>query len=237
MTDAETGRPLAGAMVMKLPGEMLAAADSLGRTPGIEAGRGDSLLASRPGYLDELVPVGRADTVRIALYEDRPRAVAGLVRSTSGFGIDSAAVLMAGSLEPVLTAADGTFLLTDFPAGPHRLFISRPEYPAESLTVSVRAGETTRVEVALRDTANEGTLDGVVLARGTQAPVSDALLALSALDREARSGADGRYHFGRVPVGEHLISVQAAGFSPDSVRCRVTRGWTVSVDILLDPTR
>jgi len=238
VTDAETGGPLSGALVMVRSSEMLAAADSQGITPGIEAGPRDTLLATCPGYLDELAPVnGRADTLRLALYQDLPRAVAGLVRSTSGFGIDSAVVALQGTAQAAATLADGSFFLADFPAGPQLLTITCPGFPAESLPVSARAGETTRVEFSLRDTANEGTLAGLVTGRGTSAPVSDAVLRLPDIGRETRSGPDGSYSFGRVPVGEHIISVQASGFAPDSVRCRVTRGWTVSVDILLEPTR
>jgi hypothetical protein len=239
VADAETGRPLPGAMLMVMRTEMLAAADSFGVTPGLEAVARDSLVASHPGYLDEIavLTANQADPVRLALYRDAPRAVAGLVRSSGGFGIDSAVVALAGTPVAVTTTSDGSFLFPEFPAGPQTLVASRPDFPAESMPVFVAAGETSSVDFALHDTANEGTLAGVVFARAGGAPVPSVEVSIRALHRQTRSGADGRYSLGRVPAGEHLVSFAAPGFRADSVRCRVTRGWSVSVDVTLDPVQ
>ncbi len=235
MTDAETGRPLPGALVRVSGSDMLAAADSSGLTPAVEVSRRDTLLASCTGYLDELAPAAQlGDTVRLGLYPDRPRAVSGIVRTTSDLAVDSAVVTFAPAGPATTTLPDGSFLLDDFPAGPQTVVAARTGFPSESLAVRVLAGETLRVALALRDSSNEGTLNGTVGDRATGQPVSEAGLAITGLGRRTLSGHDGSYDFGRVPVGDYLVTVTAQGFADDSVRCRVTRGWAVSVDILLD---
>ncbi len=108
-------------------------------------------------------------------------------------------------------------------------------YPELLRTVSVLAigNETTRVSIALRDTTNEGSLDGEVVDAETGEPVGNARITVRETSISVVTNAGGRYSLDRVPAGEHDLTAVADGFESGTIRFRVAKGWTVTVDFEL----
>lgn len=75
--------------------------------------------------------------------------VAGVVRSSAGAPVADAMVLLAGRRE--LTDTAGRFVHRQVPAGEHRLAVQRVGFRPGSRVLTVLAGDTTRVEIALTE--------------------------------------------------------------------------------------
>ena len=240
--DGETNRPLSGALVAVRPGGMMAASDSVGITPPTSAPSRARLDVSRDGYLPaetELAPPERrGDTVRtgIPLYPDLPRWVWGRVLTATGHNpVSGVSVGIPGSSVSTRTGADGTFLLERFPPGPRSLVARLEGFVHDSTGLMALAGETTRVRFALRDTTNEGDVEGRVFDKSSGSGIAGAEVAIAVLGLRTSSGPDGRFEFSRVAAGEQELAVSAPGYATRRLAFRVVRGWSVTVDCPLEP--
>jgi hypothetical protein len=65
--------------------------------------------------------------------------------------------------------------------------------------------------------AQDGTVRGVV-SDTTGAPISDADISIVELHQLARTDAQGRFTFTRLPRGEHEVTVRHLGFNPETVK-------------------
>lgn len=111
-----------------------------------------------------------------------------VVDATSGDPIPGASVVISGTPRGVATSDDGTFVLSEVPAGAHTLTASSVGYETVSRTIRVPAGETVRVELALAPVAFE--LGDVVVSsgrlRGQVAALPGAVTVLGPEELEAQ---------------------------------------------------
>jgi len=243
--DGETKRALAGAMVMSEGSDIMAVTDSAGRCMVVVAPRkGGALVASHQGYLDLRLtgawPVKSApDTMVIdfVLYPNRSRVVSGKVADAgTRLALAGARIAVERSDLAESTGVDGSFLFRDFPAGPQNLLVSFLGYPPKSLAVEAKGGETTEVNAALVDTANVGSVEGVVSDAGTGSPVGAGQVAVDGTELEAVTDSIGYYVIENVPAGRHKLLVTCAGYVNAYTVVRLVKDWTVTVNLQLRKT-
>ena len=215
--DGETGRPLAGAMVLSEGSDVMVATDSSGRCEVVVAPRRDgALVASRSGYLDctltDAWPVKPTrDTVVIAflLYPDRPNAAVGKV-------IGDTKVAMPGAIAPV--------------EAPHAAV-----QPGAAL-VEAKRTEAAEANLSPVDTATVGSVGGVVTDARTGLPVPEARVTVDSTELAASTDSTGRYVIESVPVGMHRLLVARAGFVNAYTVVRLVKDWAVTVNLYLRET-
>lgn len=210
----------------------MAATDTGGRTPVVTA-RAGRVAASRAGYLDATSAPGRPgpDTValRLDLLPSGPRRVEG--RVTAGGRVAEGAMLrvLAGGPE-VQAGPGGWFAFGDFPPGPRRVEARFEGCPAATIEVFARAGETTRLDFDLRDTADVGAVEGRVFQAVTGQPLPGAVVRLIGSGADTEADGNGNYRFDRVAAGDQRLAVFVDAFVPETTRFRVVKGWSVTVD-------
>jgi hypothetical protein len=243
--DGETGKPLAGVMVMSEGADIMAITDSGGQCMVVSVPKKDGhLLLSRTGYLDlrsawtpPAKPVPETVFVDLTLYPNRPRVVMGRVFDAgTKLTIPGARVAVAGSELAESTGADGAFLFGRFPSGPQTLAASSPGYPLKSLAIQVKGGETSSVDLYLLDTANVGSVEGTVFDAGTSKPVADARVTVEGTGCAALTDSIGRYFVENVPVGMNKVLVSRDGYLNAYTVVRLVKDWAVTVNLYLRQT-
>ena len=81
--------------------------------------------------------------------------------------------------------------------------------------------------------AGGGTLRGVVTSAAAGVPVAGAQVFVVGTRLGGTTGSDGRYSFGGVPVGTHLVRVRGLGYQPTEKSAIVSAGASVTVDFVL----
>jgi hypothetical protein len=254
--DGESGAPVAGALVTAEATGMMAATDTAGRTPEFTAPTGSRASARRSGYLPAAVALTRPgrDTGAVEwarelarrsrsvalhgldLYAAVPRVVRGLVTvggRQAARGATVEVVSPPGDGPVAQTGADGTFDFNDFPPGRRQVEARFEGCVPAGVEVFARAGETTWVELALRDTTDEGAVEGAVLVADGRRPVPAAVVRIVGGGLETTTDGEGRYRLDRVPSGDQRLMVFADAFLPDTIPFRVLKDWTVTVDVYL----
>jgi hypothetical protein len=77
-----------------------------------------------------------------------------------------------------------------------------------------------------------GVLNGLVRNADTQAPIAGASVVVHPIERNAASGADGRFTFPDLPIGVYTLEILATGFEPGAGTASVLAGQ--SVDLTID---
>jgi len=239
VTDGQTGCSLPGAIVTIARSGMMAAVDTSGFSPATEATPGDTVTVTMPGYLEastSLSALRRDDTAVIALiaYPDLPRTVEGhVLDAVSRRGLADALVRVADGERSTRSGPGGFFRLDDFPAGPRTVVAACDGYVDGSAGLDAAGGETTRVDIALRDTTDEGAVEGTVFDAASGRPIPGVTVRVEESGDEAVTDAEGRFRIGRVPAGDHGLTVFADAYGFKTIPFRVTKGWTVRVDFAL----
>ena len=210
VTDAYTGRPLAGATVT-VDGEQ--------RTTGSEGafqvprpGETTELRIALPAYEPVTRPVGPSTaTLTLAL---RPTRLEGMVRGADGQPLANARVSVGGTT--VLTEADGRYVVPDVPAD-----ATLTVEAAEHVRYREAVGRRTMLDVKLRPSGLAGTVKG----RDGQ-PIARATVAFG--DLQTTTGPDGRFRLADV-MDDGLLAVKAGGFKAE--RRPVQAGATVDVTL------
>ena len=78
-----------------------------------------------------------------------------------------------------------------------------------------------------------GEIRGRVLATGTANPIGTALVSVGETGIRGTADAQGRFHVGRVPAGDHLVRVTAIGYEPSEFGVSVAAGETVTLAVEL----
>jgi hypothetical protein len=79
----------------------------------------------------------------------------------------------------------------------------------------------------------QGEIVGRVLADSGRAPVAAAQLSIARLSRSVSSDSTGRFRFVAMPRGEHLVTLRAFGFRPESALVEINADEVVLHDFTL----
>ncbi len=240
--DGETGRPLAGAMVISEGSDVMVATDSSGRCEVVVVPRkAGTLVASRPGYLDCTLtgawPTKPArDTVVIdfLLYTNRPKAVVGKV-----IGVDTK-VVTTGAKAPVVvlarkesTRAGGGPAVSTSPAAPRKVEVPYARVQPGAVLVEAKHTEAAEAKLSPVDMATVGSVEGVVSDARTGLPIPEARVAVEGTELRMLSDSAGHYVIENVPAGMHKLLVSRAGYVNAYTVVRLVKDWAVSADLYL----
>lgn len=231
VVDAETGRPLPGAVVTQYAGDVMAVADSAGVSRVPLSTRDRRVAAFATGY-SRLVTVVQRDTMTVGLFRDLARPLVGrVVDAARGSQLPGARVALAA--DTVTAGAIGDFGWENFPPGPQVLVGQLDGFCSDSVTVVARSGETTSVTLRLRDTTDIGDVEGVITDRSTGLGIAGASVFIAIARESTATDNDGRYRIARLSTGEHWLVADAPGFAAQQIRFRILRDWTVCVNFRL----
>ena len=243
--DGETKQPLAGAIVLSEGSDVMVATDSSGRCQVVVAPRkGGALVASRPGYLDRALtgawPAKQGqDTVVIdfLLYPNRPKAVVGaVIDAGTKVAVPGPIVSVEGSVPAEPTGADGGSGRGDSSAGPRKVEASHAEEPSMAVLVEAERTGAAEANLSLVDTANAGSVEGVVSDVRTGLPVRDAKVAVEGTELRAATDSTGSYVIESVPAGVHKLLVTCSGYITAYTVVRLVKDWAVTVNLHLRET-
>jgi len=230
-----------GGILVEVEGEDLTAvtaATGQWTISGVPVGQ-YTVRASSEGYLDatasdvDLVADGETLVPDLVLSAN-PGSVAGAVvlerRGANEHG--GAEILIAG--QSVLTQDDGSFLVSDVPAGTYALTALAAGFAAAEKLVTVEPGEradagTLELAVARGDLAGTAEREG-------EADRSGILVEVAGSALSAVTGAGGDWTIRGVPVGQYTVRASASGFTPaQAPDVNVLEGETTDVANLLLP--
>jgi hypothetical protein len=243
VTDAYTGRALAGALVSTAGHSTLS--DSAGgyTLAGLAPGT-ITLTASLSGYAPESAGV----TIAAGQHAEHSFALEVLAdpaRSGAIFGtveeLDSGAPIAGAELTcaglHVTSDAAGAYRFASVPSGPHTLVASALNYRAQSRPVSVVAGGEDRQDFAMEvlyggDPAL-ARLSGMVVDGIDGEPLGGASLRCG--DRAAVADAYGRFEIVDLAPGAHTLEASAAGYVAQSRAVELAAGAVTDVYVALLP--
>ena len=131
-------------------------------------------------------------------------SVSGRITDTKNEGIPGATVLIEGTSLGGSSNADGTYSITNVPAGPHTVVISFVGFNSTRLPVTVVAGQNAEVSSSLSENTTQ-LAEAVVVGYGTQRrqDVTGAIATVSSKDF-VQSGNQPRAAYSRQDCrGEH----------------------------------
>jgi len=141
--------------------------------------------------------------------------------------------------EPAQSGADGTFRIADVAAGTYRIRTTfgtnaLPEWVADSVPVSVEAGQTAR-DVKLAATKG-GFLEVTVLGKDDRKPMAQVNVHAfrDVYQAGTSSGANGIAIL-RLPPGEYQVSASTGGSRSESSTTKVETGQTNRLELALKP--
>lgn len=91
------------------------------------------------------------------------------------------------------------------------------------------------LELATGVPAQEASIQGSVVATGSDRPLEGAWLRLPGLERETRSDTAGAFVFGGVPDGSWRLEAELAGYRPGGFTVEVPRAGVIRVVVELTP--
>lgn len=123
-----------------------------------------------------------------------------------------------GSRMDTTTDGDGAFTFSGVRAGVAGVYVRKPDGALRMLEANIRAGETTSIsDPACRDlppAPDSGAVEGEICNRHTGDMVTNAAVTIEVASGTLTTSTDDAGHFSLadVPVGEHALTVAAAGF-------------------------
>lgn len=161
--------------------------------------------------------------------------ITGVVRNAANNQpVSGVVITVAGTNLSTTSGGDGSYTLSNVPAGAQTINASRSGFRTATVQVTVAAGQTVTQDIAL--TPGVGTVTGVVRNAATGQPLSGATVTVAGTNISATSGADGSFTLSNVPAGAQTLNASANGFIATQVQVTVTDGQTVTQNISLSPT-
>jgi hypothetical protein len=221
VADSESGLPLAGVTV-RIAGLALSALTDAGggfTLSGVPAGAVRvelSIGGYAPQTFSVVVEAGVTVNVQtIPMYKTPPTATTGTISgavtaAADGTPLAGVTILVRGSASAsATTGADGRYVLSELAPGNLMLTATKEGYVVASASANLTAGDRVVFSPSL-ELSLSPRVSGRVIDRATLVPVSGATVSL---DKEvAGTDADGRFTFGNVVSGEHLVKIDAPGY-------------------------
>ena len=194
-----------------------------------------TLTAALAGYqsTSEMVTITASTTTQAATLQItplNPGAVTGHVVDSTGAALSGASV-SADGLNTV-TAADGSYTLSNLPAGAATIMASLTGFSSASTSVTVVAATTTTApNITL--VSGSGAITGTVKS-SAGAAIAGASVGFGA--GTTTTNASGVYTLTGVPVGTAQLVASASGFAGVTQSVTVTGGGTVTANFTLSPS-
>jgi hypothetical protein len=193
-----------------------------------------TLTAALGGYQSASEPVtitagASTQAATLKLAPVNPGNVTGLVVNSSGTGLAGATVNAQGL--NTVTAADGSYTLSNLPAGAATITASLTGFASASTSVTVVAG-TTATAPNITLASGSGTITGTVKS-SAGAAIAGASVGFGG--GTATTNASGVYTLSGVPVGTVQLVASASGFTSVTQNVTVTGGATATANFTLSP--
>ena len=233
-TDANTGSSLAGVNVTFSGGS--ATADDSGNftLSNVPAGN-QSLLASLSGYSDQsfsvVVIAQQSVTQNVSLTAvPTTGSIVGVVTdNTSGSPVGNATVSYNGGA--VSTSGDGSYSLSNIPAGSVALTVAADGYQNSAANVSVVAGQTATNNFALTLTPITGSVSGHVIDSASGNPLAGATVAYAG--GSTTTDSTGSYSLANLTPGTQTLTVTLLGYNPGGNTVSIVAGSNATQDFAL----
>ena len=224
------GAPITGASVSSGGNGAITGSDG-GYTLQLPGGTA-TLTAALAGYQNasESVTVTAGQTTQAATLQIQPVSpgnVTGSVVNSSGQGLSGASVSAAGL--STATAADGSYTLSNLPAGQTTIQASLTGFQSGSTTVTVVAATTTAAP-AITLVSGSGSITGSVK-NTSGAAIVGASVGFGG--GTATTDANGNYTLNGVPVGTVQLVASASGFQSATQSVTVSGGNTSTANFTL----
>ena len=145
--------------------------------------------------------------------------------------IDGATVSVKGTSLTTVSGSDGSFTISNIPAGPQTVDAAQSGFNPEQAVVNIIGDQTIIEDFFLIPTV--GTISGIVRNAATNLPIAGATVTVAGLT--TTSGGNGSFTFSNVPEGAQTLSATATGFNPASASVTVIAGANVNQDIAMMP--
>jgi TonB-linked SusC/RagA family outer membrane protein len=106
----------------------------------------------------------------------------------------------------------------------------------KSLALPLLLGALASPLSAQQQQPQSGTIVGRVLDRAGGQPIAEANVVIVGSTRGGRTGAEGRYRIGGVPVGTHQVRVTRLGYTAETRPATIAAGQEVTVDFQVGQT-
>jgi len=230
VTDASTGKPIAGAAVSAGSGSAVNDAGGAYAISGLAPGT-YTATASASGYASQSASVtltaGNTTTQNFALAPN-PGTITGTVTDAgTGAPIAGAAVSYSGG--STSTDGSGAYTLANVAEGSYTVTASATGYASQNRTVTVGPGATATQNFAL--TRPNGAITGTVTSAATGSPIGGATVSYSG--GSTTTNGSGQYTLSNVATGTYNVSASAAGYSSASQSITVGSGQTATANFAL----
>jgi hypothetical protein len=191
-----------------------------------------------PAQADVTIVANQTATKDFALTPDTGATtgtITGVVKnSANNQPVSGVTVTVAGTNLSTSSGGDGSYTLSNVPAGAQTLNASKSGFRTATVPVTVTAGQSLTQDISLAPGA--GTVTGTVRNAANGQALSGATITVAGTNLSATSGADGGYTIPNVPAGAQTLNASANGFIATQVQVTVTDGQTVTQNISLSPT-
>jgi hypothetical protein len=167
----------------------------------------------------------------------------------TGRPVAAVQVLRPGLDRGTLSQPDGTFTITNVPAGSYVVVAQRIGFAETSHQVTVAAGSTTVLEISIAPPvlglqpiaargypAAVGRVTGTVYDLETGGPLQGAWVTLQGFPVGSLSDTDGRFSLTNVPAGIHTLVAQRIGFQEARhIEISVLSGANTTLDVVMNP--
>jgi hypothetical protein len=153
--------------------------------------------------------------------------------SMGGTAIGGATVSTTTGSFVATTDAGGNYTIADVPPGTYTVIAAKTGYEEGTGSVTVTAGATATVNIALSAQPTTGTIAGTVMEAATQVGLTGVTVMTDVGDYRATTDASGNYAIANVAPGAYTVAASKAGYEDGTDFVTVTAGATATVNISL----
>ncbi|QKS44061.1 carboxypeptidase regulatory-like domain-containing protein [Paenibacillus cellulosilyticus] len=249
ITNAQTGAPLAGALVEALDNRnsilstALTAADGSYTLSSLAPATNDRLRVSTDTFVTQVIGFsiasGQTRTINAALSPVAGALTGIITDSATGATIAGASIRVFTSegitLQTGSTGADGSYTIPSLMPGSYSVVIMEEGYAGRTIGAMIHAGAVTALNVALQQLA--GAISGTVTDTSGN-PIADAIVRIfsnNIIVVRVATREDGTYDIGNLAPGSYYVTVRAEGFGGLSFSAVVNPGETTIENFVLTP--